>query len=464
MQAEKGASLRLAEFAANLQYEDLTPNAIEQVKFCIEDIIGVSFAGSQKAAAQIMQKTVRELLGEDYRDGTSTLWQPGLPKTNAAQAALLNGTAGHAIDMDDLHNSSIIHLAVVTVPTALALGEMLGSSGKEIITAVAAGYEVGARIGEAVNPSSYWFWHTTGTVGNFSAAAVTGRLLELTPEQLNHAFGQAGSQAAGLWEFMYDGAMSKTLHTGKANYNGILAAYLAKGGFTGASAILEGAKGFVRAVAPEADLDALTVDLAKAGQPGYPYRVETNSFKPYACCRHIHSGIYAVQQAVKKHGLTPAMVQKIHDRTYKTAVELTDNPTPASLYGHKFSIQYCLAAALCYGDVPDAVFSEDKVYAPQVRELMQNVQVSVDPALQAEFAEDNSKWLHEVDFYLQDGRKLTERVEYPFGDFRNPFACTAADNKFRMLTADLLTAKQQERLLAKLHNLEDLPDASELFS
>jgi 2-methylcitrate dehydratase PrpD len=149
--------------------------------------------------------------------------------------------------MDDVHNGAIIHLAAVTIPAALALGQTNGRDGRAFVTAVAAGYEVGARIGLTVNPSSYFFWHTTATVGHFAATAACANLLTLTPSQTTHAFGSAGTQAAGLWEFLTDGAMSKFLLCGKACMGGILAAELAKNGYTGASRILEGEKDLSRA-------------------------------------------------------------------------------------------------------------------------------------------------------------------------------------------------------------------------
>jgi 2-methylcitrate dehydratase PrpD len=356
-----------------------------------------------------------------------------------------------------LHNSSITHLAVITVPAAIAMGERMGKSGQDIINAVVAGYDVGARIGDAINPSAYWFWHTTGVAGNFSAAATAGKLLNLDAEQMNHCFGTAGSQAAGLWEFMYDGAMSKTVHVGKACMNGIMAAELASRGFTGATRILEGDKGFVKAVAKEYDLDALTRDF------GQPYKVMTHSFQPSAGCRHTHSAIYAIQQLIKEKGLKAENVESILDRTYSTAVDLTDNPTPQTLYGHKFSLQYIIAAALLYGDVLDNVFTEQATTNPLVQETMQKVTVKLDEAIDAEYKASPEKWIHELDIQMKDGQAQHIRVEYPLGDFNNPFDWNMADNKFKNVTAEFLNLKEQEKLLDKIHNLEKIKNINDLF-
>lgn len=447
-------SRKLAEFTSQLRYEDLPQDVIDTTKKCILDIIGVAIGGSNKPASEIWLDTLNSFGGPEE----ASLWMPGFPKMSYLYASCANAAFGHVLDMDDLHNSSITHLAVITVPAAIAMGERMGKSGQDIINAVVAGYDVGARIGDAINPSAYWFWHTTGIAGNFSAAATAGKLLNLDSEQMNHCFGTAGSQAAGLWEFMYDGAMSKTVHAGKACMNGIIAAELASRGFTGATRILEGDKGLVKALAKEYDLEALTRDF------GQPYKVMTNSFKPYACCRHTHSANYAIQQLIKDKGLKAENVESILDRTYSTAIDLTDNATPKTLYGHKFSLQYCIAAALVYGDVLDNVFTEEATKNPLVQETMKKVTVKMDEAIDAEYKASPEKWIHELDVKMKDGQNHHIRVEYPIGDFNNPFDWDMADNKFRNVTAGFINKDEQEALLDKIHNLEKIDNINDLFN
>lgn len=448
-------SQQLAKFAAEIKYEDLPPETIEMAKRCIEDSIGVAIAGSGKPASVIWQDTLQSFSGAPE----VSLWMPGFPKINQLYAACVNGAMSHVMDMDDLHNSSIVHLGAVTVPAAIAVGQKRGLSGRDIITAVVAGYDVGARIGEAINPSSYWFWHTTGISGNFSAAAVAGRLLQLDPAQMNHCLGTAGSQAAGLWEFIYDGAMSKTVHTGKACMNGIISAELASRNFTGASRILEGDKGLIKAVAQEYDLVALTKDLAR------PYKIMTNSFKPYACCRHTHSAIYGIQQILKNEmNLRPEEVKMITDRTYSTAVGLTDNSDPKTLYGHKFSLQYCIAAAFVYHNVLDDSFAEAKTADPTVQEVMKKVKIVLDPQIDAEYKANPEKWIHELEILTTAGERYHKRIEYPLGDYQNPLDGNMIDNKFTNITYDFLQADEQDKILNKLHNLEKLDNVNLLFS
>lgn len=216
-------------------------------KMCIQDLIAVAVAGSSKKESNIWKK----YYSSKPSNPESSVLQPGFPKASIEQAAALNAVFGHVMDMDDVYNASMSHLGVITIPTALALGQKLHKSGKQVIEAIVAGYEAGARIGAAINPSSYKFWHTTGVTGTFTSAAVAGKLLGLTPEQFIHCFGSAGTQSAGLWGFLESGSMSKVLHTAHANLCGIRSAELAYLGFTGAPTILEGERGFVRALVPQ---------------------------------------------------------------------------------------------------------------------------------------------------------------------------------------------------------------------
>src|SRR5690606_29784581 len=206
-------------------------------------------------------------------------------QSSVLNAALVNGAASHVVELDDIHKGSIIHAATVVIPAALAVAEWKGLSGKELIAAVVAGYEVCYRIGEAVSPSHYYYWHNTATCGTFGAAIAAAKLLGLTTEQTIAALGNAGTQAAGLWEFIEDGAMTKQLHTGKAAMNGLLAALLAQKGFTGPQKILEGNRGFFKAMSEEYDASRVTEGL------GNEFKIMENSFKIHASCRHTHHAV-----------------------------------------------------------------------------------------------------------------------------------------------------------------------------
>src|SRR5690625_2085870 len=261
-------------------------------------------------------------------------------KSTVAKTALLNGDNIHIVEEDGIDKSSIIHDATVVIPAALAVAEWKKMDGKELITAVVAGYEVCFRIGEAVSPSHYYYWHNTATCGTFGSAAAVAKLLNLSVEQTVHALGSAGTQAAGLWEFIEDGAMSKQLHPGKAAMNGVIAGMLAEKDFTAASKILEGRRGFFEAMSDEYDVSKITEGL------GDEFKIMENSFKIHASCRHTHHAMDLVSDLAKQQGINADEVKKIEVGTYDVAINITDNDNPQTVYQGKFSLQYCTALAL----------------------------------------------------------------------------------------------------------------------
>ena len=245
MKETMGLTQSLAAYLCSLDASKFSESVIDVTKMCIEDFVGVAIAGSVKRESEIW----KEYYAKKITAVQASTLQKGFVGMTVEQAAALNAVFGHVMDMDDVNNASIAHLAVITIPTALALGQELEKSGMDIITAVAAGYEAGSRIGEAINPSSYKYWHTTGVVGAFSSGTTAAKLLELNEDEMLHCLGTAGTQAAGLWEFLASGSMSKVVHTANANLCGLRSAELAQLGFTGAPTILEGDRGFVHALA-----------------------------------------------------------------------------------------------------------------------------------------------------------------------------------------------------------------------
>lgn len=453
METTNQETRRLAAYLAGMRYEDLGRHTVDIAKMCVQDFIGVAIAGSAKRESEIWKAYYADQPGTP----TASTFQPGFAAFGPEQAAALNAVFGHVMDMDDVHNASITHLAVITVPTAFALAQQLHKGGKEIIEAVAAGYEAGARIGEAINPSSYKYWHTTAVVGAFSAGVTAAKLLGLTEEELINCLGSAGTQAAGLWEFLASGSMSKVLHTANANLCGIRSARLAKLGFTGAPAILEGERAFIRALAPEFDLNCLVKGY------GEGYRIEENSFKPYACCRHTHSANYCIEQILASHNLDPEEILSITDDTYSTAVQTTNNPYPENPYAAKFSLQFCIAAAIVLKDLSDRVFTMENINNPQIKNLMAKIQVKVNKDLDDDFRKDPNRWSHRLAIALANGETITEQVDYPIGDFKNPFDQPMADRKFRLLAQDMLGEETCSRLLEGLHQLETIQDINTLF-
>lgn len=322
-----------------------------------------------------------------------------------------------------------------------------------MLAAVVAGYEVGGRVGEAVIPESYFFWHTTGTAGTLGAGAAAARILGLDAADTLQCLGSAGTQAAGLWEFLKEGAMSKTLHAGKSSYAGVLSAYLAKAGFTGATKILEGEKGFCHAMVDKPHLEKLT-DGLKNGI----YKIDNNSFKPYACCKHSHAALYAMQVLRTKHSLKAEDIEKIELLVNDITDFLINNPHPENSYGCKFSIQYCVAGMLKYGDMGVSRFLPEVIGDLEVRNLMDKTRVVRDAAIEAIHAADAAKLASKLIIHCKDGRVLEMQVDFPKGDPPNPMSWEESTAKFMDLAVPVYGQEKATRLCNLIDHLETSGD------
>lgn len=441
----------LADFTASLSYDKLTPVSVDMAKKCILDWLGVSIRGSQEQPAKLIRQTI--LCNEAKQ---ATVFDGGQSKASVFDAVFCNGAASHTLDFDDLHNPSIIHLATVVVPGVFAIAEAEHKSGRQMIAAVCAGYEAGGRIGESVIPESYFFWHTTGTAGTFGAAAAAANLLQLTPQQTLMCYGSAGTQAAGLWEFLKEGAMSKALHAGKSSYAGVLSAYLSRNGFTAASSILEGEKGFCRAMVAEPHWDRLT-----EGLDSKHLRIDENSFKPYACCKHSHAAIYAAQVLKKEHELRAEDISEVRIYVNNITDYLINNPQPQNPYGCKFSIQYCVAAMLTFGAVGIEQFAQDVIHNTEVRNLMSRTKVIRDAAIEKIHQEDASKLASRLEVVCKDGTVHSMKVDYPKGDPDNPVTWEEAKAKFMHLAVPVYGQQQAGKLCSLIENLEECEDLAQ---
>ena len=287
-------SAELAEFAATLSFDDIPADVVSRAEDLFVDWFGSALAGKGAKPVEAIASFAKEM---GRSDGPSEVLIDG--STNSPLfAALVNGASCHIAEQDDVHNGSVFHPAAVVFPPALALAQAIGASGRDLITAAVAGYEVGIRVGEFLGRSHYKIFHTTGTAGTLASAAAAGRLLALSPAQMLDAFGSAGTQSAGLWEFLRDGADSKPLHAGKAAANGLMAAWLARDGFAGARQILEGVQGMGAGMSTDADPSKLTDRL------GTRWALAETSFKYHASCRHTHPAADALLKAMQEHGLS----------------------------------------------------------------------------------------------------------------------------------------------------------------
>jgi len=448
--SEETISSQLAKFSCGLHFEDLSEAHVAKMKEYILDWLGSAHAGSDLPSVQMIRNVAGSLGG--HPESTSI---PDGVKTSCLMAALVNGASSHVVEMDDLHRESILHPACVILPVVLALGERQHASGKELIAAASAGYEIGIRVALAVGTSHYNYWHTTSTCGVYGAAAAAAKLLSLDEEQFAWAMGSAGTQAAGLWEFLADNAMSKQLHAGKAAMNGMLAALLAKEGFTGARKILEGGKGFFAATSQNFDLGKCTAGLGKV------FHSDRNSLKFYASCGHTHSAIGAVLTATGGRTFKPSEIASVTVRVYQAATDLLGEIEPKSPYLAKFNLPFCIATALAYGHVRLDDFTAARLGDADLGELMAKITIATDPALTSVYPR---KWPAGVAITLADGRRLQAENEYPKGDPENPLTASELIAKFKGLTDGILSEKQADRIVDRVLNLEKIADANELLT
>ncbi len=281
--------------------------------------------------------------------------------------ALLMGALTHITETDDLHRASVTHPGCVVIPTALALGEKINATPKQILTAILHGFEAMCRIGAAVGPTHYKVWHNTATCGPFGSAMAAATLLGLDDEQTLNALGNAGTQSSGFWQFMETGAMSKHLHAGRASESGWLAAELAAYGFTGSAEILEGEKGFFTGMCA----DPVPGNILKDAEA--PWQLPLTSIKPWPSCRHTHPTIDCALELSGK--LVDETISNIEIDTYQAALDVCDRPEPENEYQTKFSLFHCVSIALLDGAVTLDSFTEEA--RNRTRDLRRSITVNV---------------------------------------------------------------------------------------
>lgn len=443
---------RLASFVKELKYEDLSHLVREKAKESIIDTVGVAIAGSR---FEEVPSVVREVLSHDD-SSESTLWGYER-KASVFNAALLNGIMGHALELDDVHKESKTHPGTVVIPAALSVGELLGSSGKDVIEAVVAGYEVMAKIGMGIGVSSHRLkgWHVTGTAGTFGAAAAAAKLLKLSESQIVSSLGLAGTQSSGLWAFTADGATCKKLHPGHAAYCGVLSAFLAKAGMTGSSRILDAEDGgLFRATSDEYDLSLVTKGL------GEIFEIINVDRKPYACCRSMHPPIDAILKLKRENNLDPEDVESISIRTYKVAIkQCAFTKRPTNVAEAKFSMAYGVAVALYDGNALLEQFSSERIKDPKVLALAERVNMEEDERFTSKYP---LEWGCEVIVSTKDGKVYSAKIYAAKGDSkRNPMTPDEIKDKFIRLTTPILGGKS-DKLYQALKDIESINDVKEL--
>ncbi|KAL4957060.1 hypothetical protein BDW69DRAFT_201952 [Aspergillus filifer] len=396
----------LASWASTLKYTHLPPNVIARTKDFFADTLACAVAGRGHIAVTSMLNYATKM---GPADGKCELVGTKGVKTSPAFAALVNGAAAHVVEQDDLHNSSMMHPATVIFPTALAVAQDVGASGKDFITACVVGYEVACRAGEYLGKAHYEKFHTTATTGVLGAAATTAHLLKLNTDQFVSALGTAGTQSAGLWQFLLDATHSKQVHTAQACASGVFSAYTSAEGLLGTGDILEGSRGM------GATLGNLTVTPEAIDRDlGEKWSVLESSFKWHASCRHTHPSADALIALMQEEGVKYTDIESIKAYTYKAALDVLGlSGEGTTVHQSKFSMGFVLAVAAKKGSAGLMDFTERDLVDRELRELQGRVSMVLDPDIDAAFPE---RWLGRVEVLTKDGRTLTRSVDVVKGD------------------------------------------------
>ena len=439
-------SAALAEFAAKLQAQDIPAHVLRKTEDLLLDWLGSAVAGKGARAVETLTQFVLDM--GPSRGPSEILFNRRF--TSPYMAAMANAAASHVVEQDDVHNGSVFHPATVVFSPALAVAQAIGASGEDFLVACVVGYEVGIRVGEFLGRSHYRIFHTTGTAGSVAAAATVGRLLKLTPEQMNHAFGSAGTQAAGLWEFLRDAADSKQLHTAHAAGTGLMSAYLAKQGFTGAKCILEGAQGMAAGMSTDAEVRKLTDGL------GTRWATVETSFKYHASCRHTHPAADALLQVVQTHQLKLSDISRVVTHVHQGAIDVLGPVVdPSTVHQSKFSMGTVLALVAQYEHAGlsefDAHFKDAAIVA-----LRDKVEMALDPEVDSAYPQ---RWIGKVTVTTTDGRVLHGRVDEPKGDPGNTLSRAEIEAKaIRLATySQSATEAEMRTVIAKLWAVAQAP-------
>src|SRR5579885_1221716 len=433
----------LAEFLAATTL--LPAPALEHARRAVLDWLGSALAGSLEAPARMARRVAARFgVSEEAAMFPAS-------RASAPAAAFANGVASHILEYDDVHKGSTLHAAAPVIPAALAVAEREHASGGAFLLAVTLGYEAALRVGEAVNPSHYRFWHPTGTAATFGAAAAAGSLLGLNADQMQNALGSAGTQAAGLWEFNAEGAMSKHLHPGKAALNGLIAADLARAGFTGASRVLEGDRGFFRAMSQAHDASRITDGL------GRQWKIAENCYKLHSCCGHTHTAIDVALDLRPSAGIAGIEIE-----TYGPGFEIVKQMNPRTPYQAKFSIAYCVAAALAEGRAGLEQFSDDRfgpegVRDPAIARLLSKTSVKVSDEFTGKYP---AEWTSRVTIVFANGSKAEGSNRFPRGNPENPVSTKELEDNFTSLAAPRFGGKAAQRAIEKIRGIENCEDMS----
>ena len=443
-------AIQLSNKINELQYNTLPADAVHWAKVGILDTVGVTIAGAAEDATRIV-------LGVSGSSSGPALVFGHARRVGALDAALINGTASHALDFDDCNNTLGGHPSVPILPALFALADEVGATGKDFIAAYVAGFEAECKLSMGVNFYQYTRgWHPTTTIGVFGGAAACAHLLKLSVEQTATALSIAASLAAGIKSNF--GTMTKPLHVGHCARSGLFAALLARDGFTAGDQAFEHKQGYFEVFNGAGNYDAAKVFASWARplditRPGI-------AIKQYPCCGSTHPAIDCMIELVHEHKLTPDNVARIESWTHTRRLEHTNRPDPQSYLDAKFSVQYTLARALKDRTVKLEHFEGDNWKDPSTRAILPKIHVATYTT--AQFPADNH-FGAEVKVTLTDGRVVSAKTDQALGrSVDKPLPADRLKEKFDNCAARALSADNVSRLYAAIQNFENATDVREI--
>ena len=435
----------ISKFISKYRYEQATAESINAVKAAFLDYFGVTYRGINENAPQIAYNTIEEIYSGTLNLNLKSSIIGSNLKADVLHAAFINGVSAHVLELDDGHRGAQIHLGSVVFSTALAIAEAYDLSGREFLEGVAVGYEVGILLGKIVNPDHRnKGFHTTGTIGTFVAGTVASKLLKLDDAQILNALGLCGTQAAGLLESDHGGSMGKSLHVGKAVYNGILSAYLARNGFTGSGTIFEGDEGFLKTmVFDNTDFNMEDFSFENALKDVGKVRVRDIYFKKYPFCRHLHSSIDTALKLKASIGEEYDHIDNVAIKTYDVAAQ-HNNFNPKNVEELRQSLPYAVAISLVVGEVTVDTINQLLEYGllenystvdsvNSIKNLVNNMIIVSDDELNEMYPDKRpSNVVIKLDDTFRNG--MFQNITFiPKGDFENPLHLRDLIDKFKGL-------------------------------
>jgi len=447
----ENATRDLARFGSALSYEDLPQDVIERIKLCVLDSIGCTLFG---ATLPWTKKLADFALSEGTRPAASLIGMGH--KTSVSLAALVNGTGGHAFELDDIHKESIIHMGSLATPVAFAFAEARGASVRDVITAMVAGYEIGARVGNAATMSLFFRgFHPQGTSGAFSAAATAARMLALNPTRFQHALGIVGSQAGGLMAAQ-EGAMVKRFHSGRAAQSGVYAASLAAADFTGITDVLEAPYGgYLTCYSNEPNPSRLTAGL------GTTWETLNVGYKPHASVTSIHTALDGLAEIMRENDLTASDIVRVEaGLSPMTHVHCAWEYKAQGVTAAQMNLFYGLAVIALDGMAFTDQYREARLADPPILDFIQRTAAYVDPEIEGMGAP--FRHAARIKVRTRNGRELEKLLLHRRGSPEHPLKPEEIEYKFRHVVSSCIDKSTADRIVQLVATLEQCPDLTEL--